>query len=256
MNCTEAHDLLHAMADDELRPDERAQVTRHAEGCPHCTRTLAEARLVKNQVRAVGRFAAPEQLERRVRAAIAIAPREPEKRRWTRPFGLGAASGAALMAASFAAALWLGPAATPQGELADYVSAYVRVQRSPFEQGILSNDPHTVKPWISGRSDLSPRVAELTDDGFPLLGARIEHIAGHDAVAVVYGRRKHRISLFVQVADGAGLHRIAGNRRGFNAISWQDGDLLYVAVSDIAEAELGEFAQLFRQRTAGPRSVQ
>src|SRR5262249_1110764 len=156
MNCTEAHDLLHALADDELRPDDHTQVARHAADCPHCTQALAALRQVKNQVRAVGRFAAPETLERQIRAAIAIAPKEPERRRRVAPFGMGAASGGALAAACFAAALWLGPAVTPSSELADYVSAYVRVQRSQFEQGILSGDPHTVRPWISGRSDLSP----------------------------------------------------------------------------------------------------
>ncbi len=251
MNCSEAHDLLDALADAELDERRGPEVASHAASCPRCTQRLAQIRRAGGEMRAIGRFAAPAHLERQVRGAIAIAPEATPRRRMLAVFGAGAVGGAALATAATLAFLWLGAAAPSPGALADYVSAHVRVQQAQLDPGILSGDPHTIRPWISGRSDLSPRVADLSDAGFPLLGARIDHVRGQAAVAVVYGRRKHRINLFVQAAETGQAQPVAGERHGYTVLSWRAGDLFFVAVSDVGETELQEFARLFRQRTAG-----
>lgn len=251
MNCTDAKPMIGAFVDDELAGADGARLRQHSATCSHCAEELVRLQALRLRVRAVRRFAAPEHLDRRVRQAIAGETPAPPRRRVATAFGFGVASGGALAGALALALVWAMPVA-PAGSTADYVSAYARGQRAALEQGILSGDPHTIRPWIAGRSDLAPRVADLSDEGFPLLGARLDHVAGHPAVAVVYGRRKHKINLFVQAAAGATAPRIAGTRHGFTVVSWQDQDLLFVAVSEIAEQELREFMQLFRQRTASP----
>lgn len=249
MNCADAKPLIGALVDDELAATDRARLHQHAAACPHCTEELARMQSLRPRLRALGRFAAPDHLTQRIRQGLAGAEAVPSRRRAAAAFGLGALSGAAFAGALALALLWMTPT-VPSSSAADYVSAYARGQRAELEQGILSGDPHTIRPWIAGRSDLAPRVADLSDEGFPLLGARIEHVGGHPAVAVVYGRRKHKISLFVQAAGEASTRNIAGTRHGFTVLSWRDQDLLFVAVSEIAEAELRDFARLFRQRTA------
>src|SRR6185436_19386506 len=86
--------------------------------------------------------------------------------------------------------------ATRPGSVVDFMSAHLRSLPSPDSTQIASNDPHTIRPWLAGRTDLSPRVADLSDLGYPLLGARIDYVDGRPAVALVYGRRKHLINLF------------------------------------------------------------
>jgi anti-sigma factor RsiW len=114
---------------------------------------------------------------------------------------------------------------------------------------VASNDSHNVRPWFMGKLDFSPAVAELNKEEFPLLGARIDYLANRYVAALVYGRRKHRINLFVAPADGVASTAITSTaRNGYNMLEWQTDGLSYRAVSDIDAAELLQFAELVRAR--------
>jgi len=62
---------------------------------------------------------------------------------------------------------------------------------------VLTSDQHTVKPWLSARLNFSPAAPELKDDGFPLIGGRLDYLGGHEAAALVYQKRMHYINVFV-----------------------------------------------------------
>jgi anti-sigma factor RsiW len=103
-----------------------------------------------------------------------------------------------------------------------------------------------VKPWFIGRLDFSPPVSDLSSIGFPLVGGRLDRVAGHAVAALVYQRRFHLIDVFIwPTAD-----RTAADTRtirGFQVRHWIRTGMSFWAVSDLNDAELGEFMRAFQR---------
>jgi anti-sigma factor RsiW len=109
---------------------------------------------------------------------------------------------------------------------------------------VASSDRHTVKPWFAGRVDFSPTVVDLANDGFPLVGGRLDYIDHHASAALVYRRREHVINVFVWPrADGSPSHVTRSDARGYHVISWTRGGVAVWIVSDLALVELDDFAR-------------
>ncbi len=116
---------------------------------------------------------------------------------------------------------------------------------------VASSDRHTVKPWFNGKLPGSPRVVNLTAQGFPLVGGRIDVIGLTPVPTLVYRARLHVISLTALPSTD----RQAAPPRpvnGYNIVEWTDGPLAYWAVSDLAAPELENFAKAFRAGDAEP----
>lgn len=107
-----------------------------------------------------------------------------------------------------------------------------------------SSDRHTVKPWFNGKVDFAPPVKFL--DSFPLLGGRLDYIEGHPAAALVYGRSKHVINVFVWPEGSAGSD-ISTARNGYNMQTWWEAGMTFWAISDLNAAELSQFVTAFRR---------
>ena len=114
---------------------------------------------------------------------------------------------------------------------------------------VRSSNEHTVKPWFQGKLDFSPPVADLTAAGFPLIGGRVDSVAGRPSAALVYQRREHVINVFVLPAAGRMATSDVRSIRGFHERHWIQGDLWLWAVSDLNDAELREFTQAFESST-------
>jgi anti-sigma factor RsiW len=129
--------------------------------------------------------------------------------------------------------------------LADLTESHVRSLMVDHLTDVTSTDQHTVKPWFDGKIDFAPPVKELREKGFPLLGGRLDFVEGHTAAALVYGRQKHLLNLFIWPAgEGAGASEVqASTRNGYHLLRWSDGSMSYSLISDLNEAELRQFVQ-------------
>jgi anti-sigma factor RsiW len=243
----DANLLVHAYADGELDPANALEIEQRLARDPAMAAEHARVKALRNLIRQrLPREPAPQGLSGRIEAAIGL-PR-------ARPAAASHPSWRAL-AASVLLAVFLASGSTwfalrpgPTANVADMLVAnHLRALMAPEPVDVVSSDQHTVKPWFDGRIPESPRVVDLTQQGFPLVGGRIDVIERTPVPTLVYRRRKHLISLSTLSPDLTGIleavpHAIAG----YNILSWTDGGVTYWAVSDVSLPDLDTFSKDFR----------
>ncbi len=125
------------------------------------------------------------------------------------------------------------------------VASHIRSLMAPQPADVPSSDRHTVKPWFNGRVSEAPRVVDLGSEGFPLVGGRVDVIGRTPVPTLVYRRRQHLISLLA-VPDGEAAVPALRNIAGYNVLTWKQNGIVYWVVSDVAAADLEQFAAAFR----------
>ena len=128
---------------------------------------------------------------------------------------------------------------------------HLRSLMSAHLTDVRSSDRHTVKPWFAGKVPLAPSVPDLSSDGFPLVGGRVESVGGHPSAALVYARRLHMIDLFIWTTAAPDAESAPASYHGFAMVHWTAAGLAYWAVSDAGGAELAEFAARYRANVGG-----
>ena len=255
MNCARLQQVLDAHIDGELDHTTAGEVAAHLSGCAACAVLHDQRMALQTGVRAhAAYFTAPATLAPALRraltqAAVAATPARPMPAGFQR--GLSWFHAAAFATVTALAGLvggyWLAlSGARPDYPLRDPVVASHVASLSPKRQltEITSGDRHTVKPWFQGRIDIAPTVKDLSDDGFVLLGGRLDQVADKPAAAVVYQIRKHVINLFVwRAADATPEDIASATVRGFSVTTWASGGLRFAAVSDVDGRDLTRFAQ-------------
>ncbi|MBB6412601.1 anti-sigma factor family protein [Mesorhizobium sangaii] len=117
---------------------------------------------------------------------------------------------------------------------------------SPID--IVSSDRHTVKPWLDARIGVSPPAPDLAQDGYALIGGRVEVIADRPVPALVYRHREHLITLVAEPQQGGGTTAPDDlSSGGFSLVHWSDGAFSYWAISDMERPELDDFVAHFRK---------
>jgi anti-sigma factor RsiW len=257
--------LLHAYVDGELDPAHALEVERQlsADAGLAAERDRIEAlrRLIQERL---PRETAPPGLAARVEAAIGRAPPSqlgPSGKRLSSFGSSWRALAASFVTAAFLASgtTWLvlrpnlsEPSLSPAQEMADMVVAsHIRSLMAPQPADVASSDRHTVKPWFNGKVIEAPRVVDLGNEGFPLVGGRIDVIGRVPVPALVYRHRQHVISLLaVPAGDVRGAVPERRAIAGYNILTWTQNGVVYWAVSDVAAADLEKFATAFRNAPA------
>src|SRR5438046_3208346 len=126
------------------------------------------------------------------------------------------------------------------------IASHVRSLMADHLSDVASSDQHTVKPWLDAKLDFAAPVVDLSGEGFPLIGGRLDYLDNHAVAALIYQRRKHFINLFVWPArPGATETKETMTRQGYHLVHWTDSDFNYWAVSDVSDSDLQTFKQLF-----------
>jgi anti-sigma factor RsiW len=255
VNCSDFRTFLHGYMDGELDLVRHVEMEDHLRTCGACSR-IYQAQLAQRSALKSGElyFRAPAHLERQVRMAAQQAERKSWLPRLRMPGWIGAAVAAAVVVA-LAMFVWpmLSRPSLTERISQDVVSAHVRSLMPGHLTDVLSSEQHTVKPWFAGKVDFSPPVADLSAEGFPLVGGRLDYAGGREVVALVYRRGGHFINLFVWPSATAREFAEAGDaRQGYNLLSWTHRQTNFWAISDLNATELRQFARLLQEHLNRP----
>jgi anti-sigma factor (TIGR02949 family) len=274
VNCEEIRNLMDAYSDGELDPVASQKVEEHLRRCGTCDKAYEIEVAMAHAIRqTVPYYRAPIELRERIRLSLQEGIGSPGR-------GAGGADPSAVIRhetsrrgvlfeipsnwLALAAAIVLGaiigsillPRLRQTGSdhflATQLIASHVRSLMADHLTDVASSDQHTVKPWLDTKLDFAAPVLDLSNDGFPLIGGRLDYLDNHPAAALVYQRRKHFINLFIWPRtpyDSKTQTMVA--REGYHLLHWSDGDFTYWAVSDVNINDLQDFKQLFRQQTAG-----
>jgi len=245
--------LLPAYFDGELDLVRTVEFEEHLNTCPECARDLREQEALRQSLRSSNLYErAPESLQARIRAQIPGAkvqakvipmPRRPVLE-WL------AVAAAIIIAAVVGARVIPNIVGQRQSNLLaqEIVASHIRSLQPGHLYDVESTDQHTVKPWFDGKLDFAPPVTDFANQGFPLVGGRLDYIGDRDVAALVYQRRKHLINVYVW-PEGSEPAKLAELQtiQGYNLLFWSHGAMNFCAASDLNVPELRQFAQLLQQ---------
>ncbi len=274
MNCEEATKLMDGYLDGELDPVTSQKIEQHLRDCRKCEQAYKTHGLL---IRAIGNgapyYKAPAELHERIQSSLReeIADRPmrkvtpdaqplfPRRQPEPRTILLGTPWNWLALAAAivFAAIIALNLVPRLQRPGADQllatqlIASHVRSLMANHLADVASSDQHTVKPWLDAKLDFAPPVVDLSSEGFPLVGGRLDYLDNRPVAALVYQRRKHFINLFVWPGEaGAARPTMAMSHQGYQLLHWTGPDFNYWAVSDVNANDLQTFKQQFELQTS------
>ncbi len=263
MSCQDTQSLIHAYLDGELDLVRSMEIERHLSDCAACAVVHQRALSLKSLVHGGSLyFKAPAGLAKKIQSSLSEIPGPAAKSRFA-PAELRHSNqtqwklswswiGAAVLAVALIVVLVLRPSRPSQNDLLaqEVVSSHIRSLLPNHLTDIASSDQHSVKPWFNGRLDFSPPVLDLSPQGFPLVGGRLDYLGDRTVAALVYQRRKHLINVFIWSGSPSGSNvgppEKAPTQHGFNLFHWTKSGMVFWAVSDLNAQELEEFIQLLR----------
>src|SRR5437899_5194582 len=269
MNCEEATKLMDGYLDGELDPITSQTIEQHLRECPNCDQAYKTHRsLVRALGNATPYYKAPPELLERIQSSLRKEIGEQptrnggqntrslfqRKRSEPRTILLGTSWNWLALAATILLAAIIGwnllprlqRPGTDQLLATQLIASHVRSLMANHLTDVASSDQHTVKPWLDAKLDFATPVVDLTGEGFPLIGGRLDYLDNHPVAALIYQRRKHFVNLFIwPTTPGTTETKKTMTRQGYHLLHWVDPDFNYWAVSDVSDSELQTFNQHF-----------
>ena len=266
--CNTIHISLSAYVDGELPPDQVAAIAEHLTSCGGCSAEYETMLETVGRLRTrLKRYTAPDILRARVRSALASTPSAPVGERaeplapprrrarfagWTRTASWAAALLVAAALGSGVSTVVASRDRRASMTAAEVLSSHVRSLMPDHLTDVRSSDQHNVKPWFNGRLDFSPAVPRLEEQGFPLLGGRLDYVDGRPVAVVVYGRRQHIINVYSWPTAAADAPARTATSHGYTLLHWRSRGSEHWVVSDLGTGELAMFAALLRGADSPP----
>jgi anti-sigma factor RsiW len=246
--------LVQAELDGELEVAEAAALATHRAQCPVCQAAAVDIAIARQAMHADLYKPAPEDMRARIIATLTLPPPQtlvraavPRWRSWWNVCSAGAGFGLGAACAAVLALLVMVP--SDPGLTEQIVAGHIRALQPGHLEDVQSSDQHTVKPWFDGRIDFAPPVKDLAAQRFPLIGGRLDYLAGRPVAALVYQRDKHIINLFVwPVAESSTVPPPeTTERHGYNLVHWTQNGMNFWAVSDLEANQLRDFMDDWRR---------
>jgi anti-sigma factor RsiW len=251
LNCQESLKHIHGYVDGELELTKNLEMDQHLQECSACAQTWAGLQAVRAAIKEEAPyFQAPPSLQNRIRSSVrreSKAATTPE-RLW-RILAIAAMLAMVLVAGRALLRVLLPLRADDAVLTRELLASHVRSQMLPGHRvDIESSNQHVVKPWFEGKLDFSPTVKDFTDQGFPLLGGRLDYLDSRPVAALVYKRREHLINVFIWPST-AGSEAAPGKLtlQGYHLIHWTQAGMNYWAISNLNESELQDFVHLVQE---------
>jgi mycothiol system anti-sigma-R factor len=274
MNCEEIANLMDGYLDGELDALTSQGIEQHLRDCPKCEQAYeVETAMAHAISQAAPYYKAPLELRERIQVSLreaigattsrgaagegSLPVRRPESVRrgvfFDMPWNWLALAAAIVLAAIVGSTLLprLRQPGADQFLATQLIASHVRSLMADHLTDVASSDQHTVKPWLDVKLDFAAPVMDLTNQGFPLIGGRLDYLDNHSVAALVYQKRKHFINLFIwptTSTDSKAQEMVT--RQGYHLLHWIDGDFTYWAVSDVNVNDLQSFKQVFQEQTA------
>jgi anti-sigma factor RsiW len=272
MTCDEAIKLMDGYLDGELDPIANQTIEQHLRECQKCDEAYkTHSALIRSIGEATPYYKAPSGLRERIQASLRgeIAERPLEsvwrdmrsrlqsKQSERRAVLFGTQWNWMALAAAIVLAAIIAFNLAPRSQrpgadqflATQLIASHVRSLMANHLTDVASSDQHTVKPWLDAKLDFAPVVVDLSSEGFPLVGGRLDYLDNRPVAALVYQRRKHFINLFVWPAESGSPgadKRIT--RQGYQLLHWVDSDFNYWAVSDVSDNDLQALKQVFEKQ--------
>ena len=274
MNCEEIADLMDGYLDGELDAITSQKIEQHLRDCNKCEEGFeADTVLAQAITQSAPYYKATAELRQRIQASLRDAVGAKDKDGSGQPGQLSVprlqgerrpvlsqvpwnwlALAAAIILGALITAVFLPRMRAPNADqflATQLIASHVRSLMANHLTDVPSSDQHTVKPWLDAKLDFAAPVPDLSSQGFPLIGGRLDYLDNRSVAALVYQKRKHFINLFIwPTTPKDNTAQAMVEREGYHLVHWSDGDFTYWAVSDVNTNDLQSFKQLFEQQAA------
>ncbi|HKE49499.1 MAG TPA: zf-HC2 domain-containing protein [Rhodanobacteraceae bacterium] len=243
MDCNEAKRLIEPYLDGELDRAEARALEAHVDGCAECQAVLTQLGQLRHAVRTEApRYTAPASLRERIREARVEQPaRRIAPRRVPAWWRLAAACFFAFIAGSVVTLTWH-PGAGRDQVVNDLFASHWRALAANSPVDVVSSDRHTVRPWFAGKLPQAPLVRDFAEQGFPLVGGRIDYAGAQRVPVLVYRHDKHLIDVYLLPESTPAVS--SAHREGYSLVWGTLDDQPTAIVSDLDGAELARFKAL------------
>jgi anti-sigma factor RsiW len=256
MTCEETLALLDAYFDNELELTKTVAIEEHLRNCADC-RSQYELRVaLRDRLKDPDlRYQTPGDFAEQIRKKLALSSR-PTRKILSFPSAVwipAAIAAAAIFGAFFYAKIQRLLPTEPASMVAEVASDHIRSLIGTHLVDVESSDRHTVKPWFAGKLDFSPPVRDFADQGFQLVGGRLDYVRGKNVAVLIYRFKNHYVSMFMcreRNPDADSTQKTFGYQ-GYNLVYWNVNGLDCWAVSDAAPGALLEFVKIQQEEREG-----